>query len=310
MLELLRKKNKQAATVGLEISDTGVAMVVRTHNSKTGITEMQCDFVRRDQASSITAVLKRLVSKYGLKGLPTTALMQRSAYSILQTSCPVMERDEMRAATRWKIRDLVPYAAEDAVIDVFEYPEAGQRGSERMLYVVAANSSDVEKNVLSIRKSGLDLKAIDISELALRNVISCVNKEDSAVIVLLLFEKTGMLVFVKDNELYLSRRLEVGLHDLQEKESSHEEVILELQRSLDYYESQFSQALPSKMLVYPSIEMHSELLVKIKDRLRLNVKTLTLDNLEVYKVDGATGCECSCLLAAGAALRNYFEVAA
>ena len=167
----------------------------------------------------------------------------------------------------------------------YEVPEAGQKGGERALNVVAANRDHIQSHVDEMRKAELEPLAIDISELALRNVINKMEKSPNGVIVLHLAERSGLLVVVKQNEVYLTRRIDVGYSDLMlGNERQFDDVVLELQRSLDYFESQFSQALPSKLLIFPPDKLSNELITHINSQLSLQVEPLILESLPGYIV--------------------------
>ncbi len=46
--------------------------------------------------------------------------------------------NELRAAVRWRIKDLIDFHIDDAVIDVFEMPAHARGGPNRMMYAVKA----------------------------------------------------------------------------------------------------------------------------------------------------------------------------
>jgi MSHA biogenesis protein MshI len=302
MVGLRPKREINPVAVGIDIAADGITLALRKNNG--GRPTIKCEFIPLRSQAEIPQALKGAVDKHHLKKQPATILLPSNLYNLLQTSSPPMRPEELRAAAKWKINELLPFPVENAVVDVFEYPQAGQRGTERMLYVVAANRTDVQRNVDWVRDSEMTLMSIDIGEFALRNVISHLPENETGTIVLSLSERAGLLVFVKQDEIYLARRLEVGYGDLlMGGERSYEEIVLELQRSMDFFESQFAQPMPPRLLVYPPDKLTGELTQHIYTQLNIQVEPLILERLTGYTLDLDAESQSRCLMAVGAALR-------
>ena len=202
----------------------------------------------------------------GLKNTRCTTLMDVSDYQLLLVEAPDVDATELRAAIRWRIKDLIDFHIDDAVIDVVEIP--GQdRGRTRMMYVVAAKSSAVRARIDLIEDAGLGLAAIDIEEFALRNVAALADDSGRGICLLAFDANDGLILIVHGGELYLSRRIEVGSQQLAnaalqadpetgdygaELTALLDQVTLELQRSLDYYDSHFPLPPVQTVLVAPS----------------------------------------------------------
>lgn len=306
MFALFKQHRQKQRYVGLEIRSDGIALACY---EGTGLICL-CDYLPLTDADDPGKILQQLVKKHRLQNVPTVALMPAGFYSLLQISSPPMRQAELRASIRWRVQELIPYPAEEAVVDVFEFPESGQRGVERTLYVVAARATDVAKNVTWIRQAELNLQALDIGELALRNILTRLKENALGAAVLYLAENSGLLVFIQDSELYLARRLEVGMRQVRmaaengKYEDIAEQVQLELQRSLDYFESHFIQPLPAKLLVFPHRKEIKPLLEQIQQNLNLEVMA---SNLQVFFADTSIpeeAMQAKCLLAMGAAMRE------
>lgn len=302
MLGLKPKRDMDPTSVGIDIHADGIFLALKKKGQPSTI---KCEFLPVRNQSEVPATLKAAIDKYHLKKQPATLVMSPNLYSLLQTTSPAMRPEELRAAAKWKVNELLPYPVENAVVDVFEYPQAGQRGTERMLYVVAANRADVQRNVDWVRDSELTLKSIDIGEFALRNVVSLLPENETGTIVLSLSERSGLLVFVKQDEVYLARRLEVGYADIMTGDQLvHGEIVLELQRSMDFFESQFAQPMPPRLLVYPPDMLTGELTQHIYTELNMQVEPLILERLAGYSLDLDTESQSRCLMAVGACLRE------
>jgi MSHA biogenesis protein MshI len=93
---------------------------------------------------------------------------------------------ELREAMRWQLRDLVPVPPEQLAIDVFHSPPRPNANTARQVYVVAAEQSLIDQQAAVVTEAARRLDAIDIPELALRNIMSLVPGEGSGCALLML----------------------------------------------------------------------------------------------------------------------------
>jgi len=174
-------------------------------------------------------------------------------YDLLLVEAPGVQPSELRAAVRWKVRNLIDFHIDDAVIDVFEIPGQSNRPrGQAMMYVVAARARDVREYIDAIEGADLALEVIDITEMALRNLAARLEADVRGVAMLYLEEEHGIITITRQGSLYLSRRLETGSNQLfDEPEAAQDQIALEVQRSLDYYDSHFSQPPVAALSVLP-----------------------------------------------------------
>jgi MSHA biogenesis protein MshI len=137
--------------------------------------------------------------------------------------------------------------------------------------------------------------------------------EDSrGLAILLLLEKRGILVVVRDGFLYLVRILGMGMNDLiPYAEGQHETltdrldgIVLETQRSFDYCESTFHLPMVSRLLVAQTQQEVPELIDYLKKYLATSVETFSFDGV-LQVPEGVGQIELNRhLLAIGGALRK------
>lgn len=247
----------------------------------------------------------------------TTTLMDSGDYQLLLVEAPDVEASELRAAIRWRIKDLIDFHIDDAVVDVFEIPGQG-RGRTRMMYVVAARSSVVRARLDRVESAGLALEALDIEELALRNLAALMPQDEQGVALVWFALDYGQVLVTRGGELYLARRIETGSRQLfsaaQQGDPANgdygealtallEQVTLEVQRSLDYYESHFSQAPVRAVVVAPAAPELPFVQPYLHRVLAPEVVNLRLDALFPDASLPAAQDQARCLTAIGAALR-------
>jgi MSHA biogenesis protein MshI len=161
-----------------------------------------------------------------------------------------------------------------------------------------------------LKSAARHIDVVDIPELALRNLASLLPEAEQGLILLWLAEKSAQLIVIKQSTLYFARHVHLsgnktagaGLGadaELPEVEA----IALELQRSTDYFESQFQQAPLLNLIIAPRSEYSVRLAEALSKQTSMRVQSIDL----ARAMDLAPGLEpsdrCS-LLAIGAALRE------
>ncbi|MBD3639904.1 MAG: biogenesis protein MshI [Marinobacter sp.] len=194
-------------------------------------------------------VLAALVSEQGWSAALADLVLPLEQYQVFQMERPAgVEDGELADALKWKLRDLLEFSPADAISDVFPFPSDAARGRGELVNVVAARKSLLGELVRLLQQSGLKPGRIDIAELALRNLVARLDPDNKGAALVHLRENYGQMIICRGQTLYLSRRLDVsssGLRDAARQESVVQALALEMQRSLDYYESQMGQVPPA-----------------------------------------------------------------
>jgi MSHA biogenesis protein MshI len=179
-------------------------------------------------------------------------------YQMLTVDAPNVPQDELKTAVRWRLKDMLDFHIDDATIDVLDIPvdsSAASRGHS--MFAIAARNAVIQSRQTLFSEAKLDLTVIDIPEMAQRN-ISALLETDSRGLAMLSFDADGgLLTITYKGELYLSRRIDVTLENLLERDSMRQQIhfdkiTLELQRSLDHFDRQFSFVNVLKLLLAPT----------------------------------------------------------
>lgn len=227
--------------VFLEIRPDGIAWATSAGEAAF----IECSSARREQE------LAAAVDEHGWAGARATLVLPLDQYQVFQLERPEgVEQSELGDALKWKLKDFLDFSPSDAVSDVFPFPEDASRGRGDLVNVVAARKSLVRDLVDLVNASGLELFSIDIAELALSHLVARLDENQRGAALVHMRGRYGQMVVGKGSTLYLSRRLDVSvddLHDASQQENAVQSLALEMQRSLDYYESQLGQVPPAKI---------------------------------------------------------------
>jgi MSHA biogenesis protein MshI len=252
-------------------------------------------------------VLAGLAAEHDLNRARCTTVLDASDYSLLLTEAPDVPADELRAALRWRIKDLIDFHINDATLDVFEVPGEKVSGRARPMYAVAARSTAIRRHVDLFDAAGVNLDVIDIPELAQRNIAALLPEDAKGVVLLSLTAVNGLITITKQGELYLSRNIDVGLDKLREEENRLQHIdyiVLEVQRSLDYFDSHFRQAPIGHLVLAPMAEEVPGLLEQLNANLNVDVYVMELSNVLECRAEIAPPLQARGFISIGAALRQ------
>ncbi len=306
MLSFVKRKQAGWTAVCLYPGRVDVARV-RSGADKP-VLEMLQSFERGDDE---TAALKRLSRSLGLDHQSCTTLLPFGTYQFLQTEAPDVPKAELREALRWQIKDMVDFPMDKATLEVLDIPVPPSGAGRHMVYVVVSRNDVLSPLIRHFDEADVGLVAIDVPEMAQRN-LAALNENGERGLALLVFDDAGgMLTFTARGELYMVRRVEVSLRQLQEADATRRELLferigLELQRSLDNFDRQFSFVPVNRLLLAPS-PVTAPLQQFLNDYLGMPVDVMDLsavmDISAVPDLNNPTR-QAQCLATLGAALRQ------
>ncbi|MEX2500523.1 MAG: pilus assembly protein PilM [Wenzhouxiangellaceae bacterium] len=239
-------------------------------------------------------------------GDPLNVVLSGNDYQLLLVEAPRVDSDELRSAVRWRVKDLIDFHIDDAVFDVFAVP--GQQNRPRgqaLMYAVAARAGKIRTLVDCIRQASLKLDVIDIRELAMRNLAALTEHDVRGIVMLQIEEAGGLLTISHQHELYMTRQLDLEAGEAGSSESElFEQLLLEIQRSIDYYSSHFAQPAPIALSILPGYERAAELAGWLNDQLDQNVEVFDVTrHMDCEAVPESDGIDLR-LMAIGGALRR------
>ncbi|WP_198264951.1 pilus assembly protein PilM [sulfur-oxidizing endosymbiont of Gigantopelta aegis] len=334
--------------------------------------------------------LKKIVHSFPIKQFPCNSSIEKSAYELLLIDAPNVESSELKQAVRWRIKDQLAYHIDDAVIDVFEIP-GQQSGRAQHMYVVASQKQQIDARVEQLQQAEMKLQAIDIYELAQRNIAAILPEDKDGIVMLRFNANSGLLTITRQGTLYLTRKIDFGINrlaqvldsafesenaenksseskgseqnsfeeddfnaeeielnisdedvifdkeddfklpdsihdldgisfedDIQEPDAEQstinglneqgklivDEVILEIQRSLDYYVSHFNQRPVTKIILAPLVNEVPGLIEYIHEMLGVPVEALDFNEALNVAKPLSRELQAYCFYAIGLALRN------
>jgi len=303
-LKRFKRTNRAAGWVCLATNARG-AYVVQLKRTEQRIQVKRCSFYAMENITH--SALDKLVKELHLSDLQFTTLLAPEDYQILMVDAPNVPADEVKIAIRYRIKDSINYNVEQATVDVLQIPNNNRQQS---VYAVVASNDIIKKRMELFEKADIELTVIYVPETAQRNIAALFETEGRGLALLAFDERGGLLTFTCDQELCLSRRLEITSGQLQDanlnlRQQFIDRVELEVQRSLDYFDRQFHQVSLNKMLV--SAPTSAGLVGMLAENLGMPVEALDLS--QVFDIKDVPALEenefiIDALPAIGAALRQ------
>ncbi|MBI3545386.1 MAG: pilus assembly protein PilM, partial [Gammaproteobacteria bacterium] len=275
------KKRSVPGLTGVALQPEGVC-VVRIQRITGRMPVLTLFDFRPCSSDDQDKVLARVAADYDLKRSRCTTVLNTNEYTLLLTEAPDVPPDELRAALRWRVKEMIDFHINDATLDVFELPGEKAAGRARSMYAVAARTTAIQKRVDMMDTAGVNLDVIDIPEMAQRNLAALLPEDAKGVVLLSLTPTNGLITITKQSEIYLSRSIDIGLEMLaqaQDINSLFDRIVLEIQRSLDYYDSHFRQASINHLALAPMAKEIAGLEDYLKANLNATVLKMDLEKL-------------------------------
>lgn len=228
---------------GVHLSANSLKVVVVTQQSTTEQRVEQMFQEPFSSAAQLAAAFKTIASK-----LPPdchcTLVIPPERYMVLQIDKPAVPDDEISLALPWTIKDLVTLPDDDMVLDYIDLPLQNQLQGIKVNVVVSSKSWLADIVALFVQNK-LQLVGIQPEEWLARNLLTAKNQA-----LMLVSHQAGQdlaVQILQQGHLCFSRRLrgfnrldQYSLDDLQQ--GVFDNLLLELQRSIDYFEGQLKQA--------------------------------------------------------------------
>ncbi len=294
----LFSRSKKESQIGVEFQHDGVAVAqVRTGQNSPGDI-IRSEFVAAAGQEAQVEALKDWVRENNLQRTPCNCLVANDDCDIYQVERPEVEDSEMIQAVTWKIKDMINYDVTNAVVDSYPMPVSNKH-KKQQVGVVAAREAVISSYVESIKATALELNTLDVHELVRSNLEVVQHSAEQSLALLTLTAGNGLLSVYHNTDLYVSREFPIGIDQLElassEDESTFNALLLEIQRSVDYFESFYGIGAVTSLRVFPQLNATEKMAMYLQNFSNFDIDFITF---------GSPGLEPHCFHAYCAALRG------
>ncbi len=306
----LKGKSKSDAAAGITFSNDGIALAIIKRGSLSLILDA-CQFVPCQPKDQKTQ-LAQLAKQYQLNLIPCNCVLLPGEFELLQVDAPEVPSQELSAALRWQIKDLLDFHIDDAVIDHIALPMEGSSGKKQLL-VAASRESVIREHVEHMQSASCNINSVDIANQAARNIL---NKQiptsaHESIGLLNLWNDVAKISIILNQDIYINRSSNIGLESLQfvSDEDTNSQLIvdslaLELQRTFDYYESHSRQSPISQLVIISNEQPLEKLAVLLQQRLGIDCIGINIPDILTLN-ENIANIDHKCITAIGGALRGF-----
>lgn len=313
MFGRFKKTIKCKHFIGMSFTDSGIALASISKNSKQQIAIENIQFVAVNSVAEKLAQLKIWTKSKKINDELINFVLAPEELKMVLSEAAQVDDAELAKAMQWKLKELIDIPVEQAVVDYISIPGQQERGRKPMVYVVSSEKKRIKEYIQMIEHEHLNLHSIDIPAMVNRNIASFLPEDQHGVGLLKLEANKGLLTLSRQGELYLSRDLELGYEQLQQElqqqdqelSTNHmlDQIVLEVQRSVDYYERYFAHPAIKSLVIAPTPNTLVGVPEYLSEQLGISVRNLDLTECFDLGQDIDRGLQSLCFPAIGAALR-------
>lgn len=303
-------KKRKVADVRAAVTNDGswysVARVTAARDARPRLSARSFEFAITPTGTSVIDL-----QDLDIRKTPVSAVLNQGEYQMQLIEKPNVPDAEIRQALSWRVREFIDYPVDQASLDLFDLPRQSTASARDVAYAVIARNSTVDERVVGSRVFGpLSVDAIDIPELCLRNIAARLPDDQHGTALLHFLDDDAYLIITRAGQLHVVRHISSGRRVfidnadddffIRERVSG---IALEVQRSLDYYESHYDYRPISRIVLGPG-EGLDALPALLQQDLGVAIERLELGELFELENELSEAEQGYCLLAIGAALRE------
>lgn len=289
------KENKKRGLTAIHLRKDGVA-IAQSRSSGRLRKLSKAFFVPLTDPEVDSNQVKEALAKAELENTHCSLVLSPDEYQVLLVEAPDVAEDEMADALRWRVNDLISQDAESVVLDYIDLPPDAYRQQRTMLYVFIADRALIDKRVAWLESLSLVPVFIDVPEMALLNVTAAVAEGESGLLTLTTTDRNVLISILSSGSLYTIRSMALDMNHI-------DSMLLNLQRSLDFYESQIGKPPCARLLILPLQLGETELLTTLRDNLSVDVGSFDLGEFIESEVPLSIELQQQALLSIAGALR-------
>ncbi|MBQ4799459.1 MSHA biogenesis protein MshI [Pseudoalteromonas sp. MMG006] len=235
---LNRSLDRNTAIGVAAYADTVNAVCLKKSQNKWSVYSSHS--VNVSEQADYTTAMVACINEVSTDVCGVNIVIPHSFYQIVQMDKPNLSDEEIIQSLPWTAKDLVDIAPENIVADFIDYPITLPMQSSKM-NVFITNKLQLLPFIDSFEHTKSVLRAMTSEEMILVTLFGS-HKEAHMLIVQHVGHEPRILI-IRDGQLLLARRLNgfLGISDKDQNQEQVEALGLEIQRSMDFFESQLKQ---------------------------------------------------------------------
>ncbi|MBL7480967.1 hypothetical protein [Legionella bononiensis] len=274
----LGKAKKPSRQLSCLLSEHGFSLVELEEGSSIRFCEHH--YFPDPKPELFTKGISEAIERYSLIGLPCQVILSPGLYQLLLMDALEVPEQEMAKALRWHLKGMIDYPLNDIAVDTFMVPLHGAGGLRKRVFVAVTPQNELINKVELLKRCLLNISSISIAELALSQLLrrAPIDPESPTIVVSYDANVCRLHIYFKDS-LYLSRALSISRSIIEPESTAIHDMVLEIQRSIDYCLIELKLPEPKKIFFTPSFYAAEDLFLRLKEEL---VKDVFLLDVNAY----------------------------
>lgn len=278
------KKNTQQQVLGLEIQPDCINGVLVNYDGKQRPQLSKKINYPYSNKSMLSPALSHVINETKCSFCSIT--LAPSFYQLLLLDAPGVSANELGEAMKWKVAEINNRDANDLVVDAFRLPADAYRGRMSMCYSAVTDKALIREIVAVVESTKATMSGISINELSIAQLVKHLPAFQGLNLALIKPDKTGgMLCLMDSAQLYLCRTLEGNFSYGNDKglfsqdDPLVESLALDIQRSMDYYESQLGKEGVEMGFILLDGELGLQVVDQLNEKLAIPMTPFILNDL-------------------------------
>jgi MSHA biogenesis protein MshI len=260
------------------LSNSGYSLVGLRGNSTISFCENH--YFSESPSTKMLQSLRDVVDKYELYGHSCQVILSPSLYQLHLMDSPEVPENEVAKALRWQLKGLIDYPINDIIVEAFLVPPHGYGNKRKKVFAAITLQSGMQNELALLKSSYLDVSSVSIAELALCELIAhLTNESDPPSLVVSFDDDVCQLHVHYGNNLYLFRTVSIEKSIMEPQSPVKNDILLEIQRSIDYCLMELKLPEPKKIFFTPSFYNASDLFVFLNEGLGKEVQLMDMSQI-------------------------------
>ncbi len=235
----------------------------------------------------LPALLQSIIDEQKLEGTNCVLVIPPEKVESVQIEMSELPTVDVQASLPWKLKELVSIPPQDMICDYIEM-DIQPLGQQAKAQIMATSRSYIEMLVEPFHKAKVPIVGITTEQFVLAKMQ---NLEDAAQLIFVQHkDMAGILLILKNQQICFARKIRgtdsvIKMTPEEIKEYGADMIAIEIQRSIDYYESQLKQPPIKDVLLAVAGENES----LVADILNMNLPVKTRVARGDNDIDDQTG---------------------
>ena len=283
-----QKDNK--VSVAICFHSAGMALAYAVIDDQNSAAIQHCEhypFSPNAHSKEKLSKLKNIVEAHSLYNAMCTWILLPTDYKSFVLNKPNVPENEQNNALKWQVRDKISFPIEQALVDSYALPGFGSTETKRQVFVSDTKALLETKQL--IEHSGLQLTAITVVEMALRNIANLYTQPEEVTILVHLSQVNSKLLVFYQDKIYFVRQLNININSLNAEHTDHEgekayqHLYEQIQQSWEYIIRQANETLKASVVFMPLDFKSDQLVNHLKSQMSLAVILADLNAKDLFK---------------------------